>query len=214
MQKKLRCARAKDFQEEYPIGIHCIWEAAGNRRDQTSVPFFSSSAAIMHLARLLWLSKWQFCFCTIIHWILTCYQVRVECNGFHKTSNPPFWTLPVHQAPRRLIMFRTWEFLLVQERSSMHWATWNGSPSLCQQVADGYSLMLWNYTTKESHPTQLLQHAASYLPFPDLAHRVLQVDILIKGALAWEWEEIVRGHCFSVRMGYRCRSPTCETWHL
>lgn len=110
-------------------------------------------------------------------------------------------------------MFRIWEFLLVQERSSTHWATWNKSPSLCQQVADGYSPMLWSYTTKESHPTQLLHHAASYLPFPDLTHRVLQVDILIKGALAWEWEEIVRGRCFSVRMGYRRRSPTCETWH-
>lgn len=54
---KKRCAHVKDFQDEYPIGKHCIWEAAGNKTDQTSVWFalffFFSSAAVMHLAKLL-----------------------------------------------------------------------------------------------------------------------------------------------------------------
>ena len=49
---------------------------------------------------------------------------------------------------------------------------------------DGYSLRLWSYTRKEAHPTPLLQHAAPYLPFPDLTHHVLQADILIESALA------------------------------
>lgn len=43
-------AKNKGFQD-FPIGIHCIWEAAGNRPDQTSV--FFSSAAVIHLAELL-----------------------------------------------------------------------------------------------------------------------------------------------------------------
>ena len=75
---------------------------------------------------------------------------------------------------------------------------------------DEYGSTLWSYTTKEAHLTPLLQRAASYLPFPDLTHHVLQIDILIEGALPQDWEEIVKCHCFSGRTGYRCTSPTQE----
>lgn len=112
--KKNEGAYAKDFQEEYPIEIHCIWEAAGNRTDQTSVFFQCRSYAFCWITMTV--QKWQFCFCTIIHWILNCYQCRVEGNGIHKASDPLFWTLLVHQVPWRLITFSTWEFLSMQEK--------------------------------------------------------------------------------------------------
>lgn len=84
-----------------------------------------------------------------------------------------------------------------------------GAHFFANKSHDGYSLTLWSYTTKEAHSTPLL--LPSYLPFPDLTHHVVQVDILIEGAPARDWEEIVRCHCFSERTGCSCTSPTRET---
>lgn len=105
--------------QRFSRGISCrntMHLGSSGKPSRPHICLVFSSAAVMHLAKLLWLSKQQFYFCTIIHWILACYQGGVECNAIHKTSNPPFWTLPVHQAPRRLITFRTWELLLMQEK--------------------------------------------------------------------------------------------------
>lgn len=59
-----------------------------------------------------------------------------------------------------------------------------GAQVFASKLHNRYSLTLWSYTTKEAHPTAPLQHAVSYLPFPDLTRHVLQVDILTERALA------------------------------
>lgn len=177
--KKWRCAH-REFQKEYPVGKHCIWEAAGNRPD---ICLFFSSAAVMHLAKLLWLSKWEFCFCTIIHWILTHYQGKVEYYGIHKTSDPLFWTLPTHQAPCRLSSCK--------KRSSTHWATWNGTPLLLPASRMMGIVLCYRAILKgsPSYPTAAAYCILPAIPFAiavcDLTPNILQADILIEGALAW-----------------------------
>lgn len=208
--KKMKVCICQRFSRRisYRNKLHLGSSRKPNRPD---IWFFFSSAVVMHFAELLWLSKWQFCFCTIIHWILNCYQCRVEGNGIHKTSDPLFWTLLVHQVPWRLITFSTWELLLMQEKKH-HTLSHMKCEPISLPASHVMDIVLYYGAIPQRKP--ILPHLLPfYLPFPCVMHHALQVDILIVSALVWEWEETVRSSCFSKRTGYRCTSPTCDTWH-
>lgn len=156
----------------------------GSSRKQTrpDICLLFSSAAVMHLAKLLWLSKWEFCFCTIIHWILTHYQGKADYYGIHKTSDPLFWTLAMHQAPCRLIKQEKKLHIL----SHMKWESTFLPASRMMDIVLCCRAILKG---SPSYPTAAACCILLAIPFAIavccLTHHILQADTLIEGALAW-----------------------------